>query len=113
MLTTLYSKLKSFPSAYHIFELWVERTFETRLALWNGTVRLEDVVTFLDAQGVYIAVLPLRGSELSDVDLYFESSVLCPFMYNAYRGVFFDRESATEEAILKSFELLEKKLKLN
>ena len=111
---TSFSELKKQnPLSFRLFEQWVEQNYETTLNIWNGTIRNEDVVLFMDDKNINIQIsvkcsldgrrwyLPYIWSEADgcDMDEHLSDSS--------------NRTFATVNAITKAFELLENKLKQN
>lgn len=109
-----FSELKQkFPVSFKLFEAWVEKNHETRLNIWNGTIRNEDVVCWLDENKMNIQVsvkvdtkdniwyLPYvwDSSDQTNEDVYADEDP--------------SRKVSTSNVITKAFELLEAKLKIN
>ena len=106
---TNFSELKKQnPLSFRLFEQWVEQNYETTLNIWNGTIRNEDVLLWLDSRELYIDIDPVGHS-----DFQLKYFRYCILGLVDYVGRYFNRIEATENAIKKAFELLENKLKQN
>lgn len=101
-----YSSLKQqYPRVFLLFEKWVEEHYETTLNIWNGTIRMEDVIEFLDDNNINIQIWVKCA--LSGTRYYF------PYIWIETDGCDIDdhlyeestRKKATEAAITKAFEI--------
>jgi hypothetical protein len=111
---TNFSELKKQnPLSFRLFEQWVERNYETTLNIWNGTIRNEDVVEFLDHNRTMIEVFAVDAWDNWMFRIVLED-ITAPF-FVAYQDEdeYKTRQKATTQAIAKAFELLENKLKQN
>lgn len=103
----------SYPLAFKELEVWVEKKFETPLALWNGTVRMEDVIYFLDDKNINVQIsvkCALDGSRWYLAYIWSDSDG-CDI--DDHMPDCMTRSISTALAITKSFHILEQKLKLN
>lgn len=107
---TNFSELKKQnPLSFRLFEQWVEQNYETTLNIWNGTIRNEDVVEFLDELDIYINQTTTHGATFMEIYQH-SNGITTSFGFNI---PFKTRREAIENAIKKAFELLETKLKQN
>lgn len=104
--------LKQYPLSFKLLEQWVEQKHTTSLALLLDKVTNEELICFLDKNGVFICVCPYIGLS-EDIEVEFEADIACLFMESKYCETFFDRETAIESVIPEGFKLLEQKLKVN
>ena len=102
-------KLKQFPLAFKAFEGYIEKEHGSVLFIYSGSglVRDEDFINFLDEQGVFICV------SIYAMDNRFSFEIECAEDWYSEDNFYNIRGIATNEAILKAFELLENKLKTN
>lgn len=101
--------LKQYPLSFSLLEKWVEQKHTTSLALLLDKVTNEELILFLDEQGVFVCICGSRNFWPCTISTYFinqESN------YERVEGGK-NRTDATELTIQKSFELLEQKLKVN
>lgn len=104
-------KLKQFPLAFKAFEGYIEKELGSVLFVYNGSnlVRNEDLINFLDRQGVFvnISLYPHRKLFCFEVGCVTSNEWYChPSFYET-------RNETTSNGIIKAFELLENKLKTN
>jgi hypothetical protein len=108
-----FSELKQkFPVSFKLFETWVEKNHETSLNIWNGTIRNEDFLFFLDKNGLFISIMFNRtGTGTFYWLINIAKQTIGYAAYQKEDGL--PRKDATEAGITKAFELLEQKLITN
>lgn len=99
------------PVSFKLFETWVEKNYDTTLNIWNGTIKNEDVLLFLDERLIYLFVLT---DEIQDRWRWWVWDKNNDEFYGDPNRIGRDnRTEATNQAIKKGFDLLEDKLKKN
>lgn len=101
------------PVSFKLFETWVEKNYDTTLNIWNGTIRNEDVLLFMDHKNINIQISIKCATD--------DSRWYLPYIWSDSDGCDMDehleemkdRTHATNQAIKKGFDLLEDKLKKN
>lgn len=102
-------KLKQFPLSFRILEKYSDKRFGTTLAVFMDKLTNEELVSFLDEQGVFISITfyPYKKTFNFDVGCMSTNKWHCsPHFYET-------RDETTSNGIIKAFELLETKLKTN
>ena len=126
-------KLKQFPLAFKAFEKYIEKELGSVLFIYNGsnTVRNEDAISFLDDYYIHISTdIEIIGSDewefsykITWLPIEHDNEkrrcgwLKTKYSYidggSSYSGAWDTRNEATNESLLKAFELLENKLKTN
>lgn len=111
---TNFSELKqNNPIAFRLFEQWVEKNHETSLNIWNGTIRNEDVICWLDANKTMVEVFAVDAWDNWMFRIVLEDCMAPFFVAHQEETEYRTRPEATTNAIIEAFGLLEDKLKKN
>lgn len=127
-----FTKLKQTnPISFRLFESWIEKQHGTTLLFFTEKITNEEIVYFFDIEDIFISSeMEMIGSD--EWEFSYKITHLpaehclekrrCGFFktvysYKEYGGTYIGawrtRAEATDEALLKAFELLEIKLKTN
>ncbi len=119
------------PVSFKLFETWVEKNYDTTLNIWNGTIKNEDVLLWLDYNLIYLCVdieftgtdewefayninyLPIEKEDEKRRAIHFEHVSSYKEYGSSYTGAWRTRTEATNQAIKKGFDSLEDKQNKN
>lgn len=108
-----FTKLKQTnPISFRLFESWIEKQHGTTLLFFTEKITNEEIVEFLDENRIFIDISCFLEYEKSE-DVYFGFEIYsCPKWTHDDR-YYPRRDESTSNGIIKAFELLEAKLKIN